>query len=56
MGYENLRELLFFFHYFRRWQACTDFALYGLGGLCLILVKMKSHVKNLYCIQDKYPA
>lgn len=23
---------------------CTDFALYGLGGLCLILVKMKSHV------------
>ena len=44
MGYENLRELLFIFHYFRRWQACTDFALYGLGGLCLILVKMKSHV------------
>jgi hypothetical protein len=39
MGYENLRELLFFFHYFRRWQG-----LYGLCGLCLILVKMKSHV------------
>lgn len=25
-------------------KACTDFVLYGLCGLCLILVKMKSHV------------